>query len=120
MQLPDLVEARLVRRYKRFLADVTLADGTELTVHCPNTGAMTGCAEEGSCVWLSRSDSASRKYAYTWELAQTADGTVCVHSARANRVIREALRMGLCPDSRTIRARAARSSWRPVRAPICC
>ena len=97
MQLPDLVEARLVRRYKRFLADVTLADGTALTVHCPNTGAMTGCAEEGNFIWLSRSESASRKYAYTWELVQTADGTVCVHSARANRVIREAFEKGMVP-----------------------
>jgi len=97
MQLPDLIEARLVRRYKRFLADVTLADGTALTVHCPNTGAMTGCAQEGSPVWLSRSHSASRKYAYTWELVQTVNGTVCVHSARANRVIREAFEKGMVP-----------------------
>lgn len=97
MQFPDLVEARLVRRYKRFLADVTLADGTALTVHCPNTGAMTGCAEEGSPVWLSRSDSATRKYPHTWELTRTVNGTACIHSARANSVIREAFENGTVP-----------------------
>ncbi|MEQ8516532.1 MAG: DNA/RNA nuclease SfsA [Chromatocurvus sp.] len=94
MEFPRLVDARLVRRYKRFLADVTLADGTALTVHCPNTGAMTGCAEPGSPVWLSTSDAATRKYPHTWEVAQTASGTVCVHSARANVVVREAFETG--------------------------
>lgn len=94
MEFSRLVQARLERRYKRFLADVTLADGTALTVHCPNTGAMTGCAEQGSHVWLSTSDSATRKYPHTWEIAETATGVVCVHSARANAVVGEALESG--------------------------
>ncbi len=94
MEFSGLVEARLLRRYKRFLADVTLADGSALTVHCPNTGAMTGCAEAGSPVWLSTSDSATRKYPHTWEVAKTGTGMVCVHSARANAVVREALAAG--------------------------
>lgn len=97
MKFPCLVEAQLLRRYKRFLADVALDDGEVLTVHCPNTGAMTGCAEEGSAVWLSKSDSAKRKYAHTWEIAKTRAGMVCVHSARANAVVREALVAGLLP-----------------------
>jgi len=98
MRFSGLVEARLLRRYKRFLADVMLPDGEVLTVHCPNTGAMTGCVEEGATVWLSSSDSARRKYAHTWEVATTRRGTVCVHSARANVVVREALIDGMLPE----------------------
>ena len=94
MEFSGLVEARLLRRYKRFLADVRLPDGAELTVHCPNTGAMTGCKAEGSRVWLSRSPSATRKYPHTWELVEAPSGMVCVHSARANAVVREALESG--------------------------
>jgi sugar fermentation stimulation protein A len=89
-----LIPATLLRRYKRFLADVELEDGEQLTVHCPNTGAMTGCAEPGWPVWLSVSDSKTRKYPHTWELVQTADGMACVHSARANQVVAEAVEAG--------------------------
>jgi len=88
---PALIPAVLLRRYKRFLADVELEDGRQLTVHCPNTGAMTGCAEAGSRVWLSVSDSKTRKYPHTWELVETSSGMACIHSARANRVVEEAI-----------------------------
>jgi sugar fermentation stimulation protein A len=90
MQFGVLQEATLLRRYKRFLADVELPGGEVITVHCPNTGAMTGCAESGSRVWLSVSDSKTRKYPHTWELVETAAGMACIHSARANKVVREA------------------------------
>jgi len=91
MQLPSLQKAVLIRRYKRFLADVELASGEVITVHCPNTGAMTGCAQPGCEVWLSTSASKTRKYAQTWELVETQYGMACIHSAKANKVVREAL-----------------------------
>lgn len=97
MHFGELVQGRLLRRYKRFLADVELASGEIITAHCPNTGAMTGCAEPGSRVWLSVSDSKTRKYPHTWELVETANGLACVHSASANRVVEEAFREGRIP-----------------------
>jgi sugar fermentation stimulation protein A len=64
-----LVEGRLIRRYKRFLADIQLGEGV-ITAACPNTGSMMGCCEAGSRVWLSESDSATRKYRHTWEIVE--------------------------------------------------
>jgi sugar fermentation stimulation protein A len=93
-----LIEATLLRRYKRFLADVELSTGERLTVHCPNTGAMTGCAEPGRPVWLSHSASKTRKYPHTWELVDTESGLACIHSARANKVVREAVEAGQIPE----------------------
>ncbi len=97
MRLDGLLQGRLVRRYKRFLADVEMPGGEVITVHCPNTGAMTGLAEPGSRVWLSTSEVKTRKYPHTWELVETADGLACVHSASANRVVREAFDARLVP-----------------------
>jgi len=87
-----LVSARLIRRYKRFLADVVFDDGRELTVYCPNTGSMLNCAEPNSPVWLSYSDDPKRKYAYTWQLVQNHPGELaCIHSALANNLVKEAV-----------------------------
>lgn len=96
MKLPPLVGGQLIRRYKRFLADVTLDDGSTVTAHCPNTGAMTGCAEPGSRVWLSRSGNPARKYPFSWELVETAGGELaCIHSARANALALEGITTGV-------------------------
>jgi sugar fermentation stimulation protein A len=81
----------LLRRYKRFLADVETASGALVTVHCPNTGAMTGCAEPGSQAWISTSPNDKRKYPHTLELVQTPDGIVSVNTGRANALVREAI-----------------------------
>ncbi|MTD40977.1 DNA/RNA nuclease SfsA [Erwinia sp. CPCC 100877] len=89
---PPLQPATLVRRYKRFLADAITPSGETLTLHCPNTGAMTGCATPGDTIWYSTSANAARKYPHTWELTETARGaTICVNTLRANAVVKEAL-----------------------------
>lgn len=69
-----LVEATLVRRYKRFLTDVTLPDGSELTAHCPNTGSLLGCKEPGSKIWLRDTENDKRKYRHSWQAIEV-DGT---------------------------------------------
>lgn len=91
-----LLAGQLIRRYKRFLADVVLDDGRELTVHCPNTGSMKNCGEPGSRVWVDMHQRPGRKLPGTWELVETAPGELaCVHSARANSVVAAALDAGL-------------------------
>lgn len=99
MQLPALQSATLIRRYKRFLADVTLPNGEQLTLHCPNTGAMTGCADEGDTVWFSTSSNPKRKYAHTWELTEKSNGDlICVNTTRANALVKEALQSAVLPE----------------------
>lgn len=94
---PPLIEARLVRRHKRFLADVTLPDGSLLCAHCPNTGAMTGCSEPGSRAWLWDSGNERRKYRHTLELVASGEHLVCVNTARANQVVAAAIEDALIP-----------------------
>lgn len=89
---PPLQPARLIRRYKRFLADVELPDGSRTTVHCPNTGAMLGCATPGMAVYLSRAANPDRKYPLTWELVEALPRMwVGIHTGRTNALVREAL-----------------------------
>ncbi|WP_309045061.1 DNA/RNA nuclease SfsA [Marinobacter sediminicola] len=96
MKFPEpLIEGRLIRRYKRFLADVRLPDGEEVTAHCPNTGSMLGCQPPDGRVWLSRSNNPARKLPFTWELVETAPGMLaCVNTARPNAQAREAIEGG--------------------------
>lgn len=91
---PPLMQGRLVRRYKRFLADITTAAGDALTIHCPNTGAMHGCNAPDSLVWYSRSDNAKRKYPHTLEAVHSQLGIAGVNTARANALVAEALAQG--------------------------
>ncbi|HET9471723.1 MAG TPA: DNA/RNA nuclease SfsA [Usitatibacter sp.] len=88
-----LVPGRLIRRYKRFLADVQLAQGV-VTAACPNTGSLLGCCEPGSRVWLSESDSATRKYRHTWELVEVGKVMVGINTGLPNALVAEAIAAG--------------------------
>ncbi|MDP6829206.1 MAG: DNA/RNA nuclease SfsA [Pseudomonadales bacterium] len=91
---PPFIPATLLCRYKRFLADVRFRDGVIVTAHCPNTGTMLGCTEPGSDAWVSVSDNAKRKYPHTLEIVRARTGLVGVNTARANRIIEQALKAG--------------------------
>jgi sugar fermentation stimulation protein A len=97
MKLPLLTAGHIIRRYKRFLADVALADGRVVTAHCPNTGSMQGCWEQGAPVQLSYSENPRRKLAWTLERVDMGQGWIGVHTGRSNPVIEEALREGRVP-----------------------
>jgi sugar fermentation stimulation protein A len=86
-----LIPGSLIKRHKRFLADMQLADGTIVTAHCPNTGAMLTCSTAGSDVLLSRADTPLRKYPLTLEMVRSGKTWVGVNTARTNAVVAEAL-----------------------------
>ncbi len=100
MRFSSPLEAgRLVRRYKRFLADIVTDDGEQLCIHCPNTGSMLNCMGEGARVWFQRNSDPKRKLPGTWELVETPQGRLaCVNTARANRLVEEALLAGVIKE----------------------
>ena len=93
-----LIAGRLVRRYKRFLADVALESGEETTVHCPNPGRMLGLDHAGEKVWVSRSPNPKRKLPLTLELVSADGGLVGVNTMHPNRLLEEAIRAGAVPE----------------------
>jgi sugar fermentation stimulation protein A len=94
-----LKPAILIRRYKRFLADIELESGEVTTIHCPNTGSMKNCQPTGSRVWYSTSDNPKRKYAHTWEIVEV-DGShlVGINTGLANKLVLEALQQNVLPE----------------------
>ncbi len=99
MQFPDpLIRGRLQRRYKRFLSDITLDDGSEVVAHCANPGSMMGLAEPGAPVWLSPSRNPARKLKYSWELVEVDGGLVGINTGRANALVAEGLEAGKVPE----------------------
>jgi sugar fermentation stimulation protein A len=96
---PPLLPSTLLKRYKRFLADVVLPDGETITVHTPNTGAMTGCAEPGSTAWLRDVNNPKRKYRYSWEMTRNLQGVmVGVHTGITNALVSEAIGNGVVSE----------------------
>jgi sugar fermentation stimulation protein A len=91
MKLPELIPGRLIKRYKRFLADIELEDGSVVTAHCPNSGSMLGCNRPGSPVLLSLSPNPNRKLAYTWELLQVDGFWVGLNTMLPNQLAEEAI-----------------------------
>jgi sugar fermentation stimulation protein A len=100
MEFPTpLIPARLIRRYKRFLADVAFDDGSEATAHCPNPGSMMGLADPGARVWLMPTDDPRKKLGYSWKLVELEGGHLAgIDTAVPNRVVGEALRAGRVAD----------------------
>ncbi len=98
---PPLIRGRLIKRYKRFLADVLLDSGETITATCSNTGSMRGLTTPGAAVWLSVSASPTRKYAHTWEVveADLGEGPVLVgiNTNHPNRIVAEAISGGHIP-----------------------
>lgn len=90
-----LIQGTLLKRYKRFLADVALPDSRIVTAHSSNTGSMTGCSTPGSTIWLRDSGSTTRKYPLTWELVEAEPGVlVGINTHRANALVREGIENG--------------------------
>ena len=93
-----LHKGRLIKRYKRFLADIRLDTGETVTAHCPNTGSMTSCFEENGVVWLSKNDDPKRKLKWTWEFSENNYGLIGVNTQRPNHVVAEAIKSGAIPS----------------------
>ena len=105
MRFPSpLLRGRLLQRYKRFLADVALDTGETVTAACPNTGSMLGLIQPGAVVWLSESDSPTRKYRHTWEMVEADLGKgpqlVGINTSHPNRIVADAIADGAIKELR--------------------
>ena len=97
--IPFLQPARLIKRYKRFLADVDLPDKSSITLHCPNTGSMKNCLYPGNRVWYSDSGNTKRKYPCTWYFIEDPQQNIIgIHTGLSNQLAREAILSGRIVD----------------------
>ena len=94
----NLIPGKLIKRYKRFLADVELEDGSIVTAHCPNSGRMTQCQDKGWKALLSPANNPNRKLKFTWELVHNDECWICVNTQRANEVAFEAVSQNLIAE----------------------
>ncbi len=94
----QLLRGELVRRYKRFLADIRLGNGQVVTAHCANTGSMMGCQEPGSTVYVSQAKNPKRRLAYTWELVRVNRTWVGINTMLPNRLVAEAIESGVISE----------------------
>jgi sugar fermentation stimulation protein A len=95
---PQFISGTLIRRYKRFLADVQLVNGDTVTAHCPNTGSMRGCSQPGQTVYISIHNNPKRKLKYTWELIEMPTSLVGVNTLVPNRLVFESIKSGQIPE----------------------
>jgi sugar fermentation stimulation protein A len=99
MKFPDpLIKGTLVKRYKRFLSDIVLESGEEITAHCANSGTMLSVNDPGSEVWVSPARNPDRKLKYTWELIRVGKSLVGINTALPNKIVQEAIENGTVPD----------------------
>ena len=99
MKYPDpLIPGKLIKRYKRFMADVELENGDVVTAHCANSGSMLSVKEPGSEVWLSPARNPERKLRYTWELIKVGEAYVGINTALPNGIVEEAILAGKIPE----------------------
>jgi len=97
-EFPPLTKGTLLKRYKRFLADIELENGEMVTAHCPNSGSMKGCARPGAEAWISQSTNPKRKLKYTWELTRI-DGTfIGINTLVPNRLVKASVENDLVPE----------------------
>jgi sugar fermentation stimulation protein A len=94
MHFDKLLHGKLIKRYKRFLADITLDNGEQITAHVPNSGAMTSCIAPDCDVWVSHHDNPKRKLKYTLELTQIDNHLICTNTGVANKIAVEAIENG--------------------------
>lgn len=98
MQFAKLYQGKLIKRYKRFLADIILDSGEEITAHVPNSGAMTSCIEDECPVWVTFHDNPKRKLKYTLELTQMGENLICTNTGVANKIAIEAVENGVISE----------------------
>ena len=95
---PSLISGRLIKRYKRFMADIELEDGSIVTAHCANPGAMLGLLDAGNKVWVNKSPDPNRKLAYNWQLVECEDTIIGVNTSLPNLLAHEAILAGAIPE----------------------
>jgi len=99
LKFPDpLIPGKLIKRYKRFLADIELEDGTVITAHCANSGSMLCVKDEGAKVWISPARNPDRKLKFTWELIKVGRATVGINTQWPNRIVEDAIVKGKIPE----------------------
>ena len=98
MEFQKLIHGKLIKRYKRFLADIILDNGETITAHIPNSGAMTSCIEPNCDVWLTFHDNPKRKLKYTLELTKMGENLICTNTGVANKIAIEAIENGVIKE----------------------
>ena len=121
MKFPDpLIKGRLIKRYKRFLTDVELADGTVVVAHCANSGSMESVNEPGAEVWLSPARNPDRKLKYTWEMIKIGKSLVGINTSLPNMIVSEAIEAGKIEELTGYASLAARSNTARIHVSISC